>query len=71
MDLFTQKESDHIYLVSRGAKGEIRCFELWYEETSNSFIIHRQSSQYQGKIVDQPDIEITEETILIIFIIIS
>lgn len=59
-NLFTQQESEHIYLVSRGAKGEIRCFELWYEQIDDYFVIHRESCQYKGKVIQQPDIEIYE-----------
>ena len=59
-NLFTQQESEHIYLVSRGAKGEIRCFELWYEQVDDYFVIHRESCQYKGKVTKQPDIEIYE-----------
>ena len=60
-DLFATKESKHTYLVSRGAKGEIRCYEFWYEGTDDgSYIIHRQSCQYKGKVTEQPPIIITE-----------
>ena len=60
-NLFATKESNHTYLVSRGAKGEIRCYEFWYEGLNDSeFVIKRQSSQYKGKVTNQPDIYITE-----------
>lgn len=56
-NLFSQKESKHEWLVSRGAKGEIRCFELWYEQLDDEvYVIHRQSCQLGGKITNQPDI---------------
>lgn len=60
-DLFSQKEFPHEWLVSRGAKGEIRCFELWYEQLEDDvYVIHRQSCQFGGKITNQPDIIIDE-----------
>ena len=60
-DLFSTIESKHTYLVSRGTKGEIRCYEFWYEQLADGgYVIRRQSSQYNGKIVNQPDIYITE-----------
>ena len=57
-DLFPSP--DHTWLVTRGAKGEIRCFELWYEKVNECYIIHRESSQFGGKIVEQPSITICE-----------
>lgn len=59
-DLFGNKEQTHVWLVSRGAKGEIRCFEMWYEKEDNCYIIYRQSSQWGGKVVNQPSITICE-----------
>ena len=59
-DLFGNKEQTHVWLVSRGAKGEIRCFEMWYEKEDDCYIIYRQSSQWGGKIVNQPSITICE-----------
>ena len=59
-NLFATEESKHTYLVNRGAKGEIRCYEFWYEEVDGAYIIHRESCQYRGKVTEQPSITITE-----------
>lgn len=59
-DLFESQTPDHSWLVSRGAKGEIRCFELWFEKDEDCYVIHRQSFQWDGKRVNQPDIYICE-----------
>ena len=59
-DLFASQEQTRTWLVTRGAKGEIRCFEIWYEKEGECYIIHRQSSQWGGKIVEQPSITICE-----------
>lgn len=56
-DLFTKP---HRWFVNRGAKGEIRCFELWYEKEGDCYVIHRQSSQWNGKVTEQPSISICE-----------
>ena len=59
-DLFASQEQTRTWLVTRGAKGEIRCFEIWYEKEGECYIIHRQSSQWGGKVVEQPSITICE-----------
>ena len=59
-DLFATKESKHTYLISKGTKGEIRCYEFWYENLDGIYVIHRQSCQYKGKVTEQPLITITE-----------
>ena len=59
-DLFASQEQTRTWLVTRGAKGEIRCFEIWYEKVDECYIIHRQSSQWGGKVVEQPSITICE-----------
>ena len=60
-DLFSSLEPKHTYLVSRGAKGEIRCYEFWYEKiTDDHYIIRRRSCQYKGKVTNQPNIDIVE-----------
>ena len=59
-DLFSSQEQTHCWLVSRGARGEIRCFEIWYEKEGDCYVIYRQSSQLGGKIVEQPSITICE-----------
>lgn len=45
------------YLVGRDTKGKIRVSIIGYEliEETKSFIIHRQSGQLHGKLIDQPD----------------
>jgi hypothetical protein len=52
------KDPEHVWLISRGAKGEIRCFELWYEGINEIYTIHRESCQFRGKVTKQPDIVI-------------
>lgn len=59
-DLFSDQYSKESYLITRGAKGEIRCFKLWYEKQNDCYIIHRESSQLGGKIVEQPPITICQ-----------
>ena len=38
-DLFESQTQDHSWLVSRGAKGEIRCFELQKRERKRSLFL--------------------------------
>lgn len=58
-DLFSQNIEQEEFLISRDANGKIRCFHIWFEEISPElYIIHRESSQYKGKITSQPDIEV-------------
>lgn len=59
-DLFSEEYKKESYLVTRGAKGEIRCFKIWFESKDDCYIIHRESSQYGGKIVEQPPITICQ-----------
>lgn len=58
-DLFSQNIEQEEFLISRDANGKIRCFHIWFEEISPElYVIHRESSQYKGKITSQPDIEV-------------
>jgi len=60
-DLFESQEQTQCWLISRDAKGKIRCIDIHFtKEDDESFIIHRTSFQYKGKRTLQPDITITQ-----------
>ena len=60
-DLFESQEQTQCWLISRDAKGKIRCIDIHFtKEDDGTFIIHRTSFQYQGKRTIQPDIAITQ-----------
>ena len=48
------------FLITRDAKGKIRCIDINYTQEDGGHCIHRTSWQYQGKRTEQPDILITE-----------
>lgn len=58
-DLFESQQQDQYWLISRDAKGKIRCIDLNYIKEGDGYVIHRTSFQYQGKRTKQPDITIT------------
>lgn len=59
-DLFESEYQNQYWLISRDAKGKIRCIDLNYTKEGDGYVIHRTSFQYQGKRTNQPDITITE-----------
>lgn len=59
-DLFESQEQTQCWLISRDAKGKIRCIDIHYtKEDDSEYIIHRHSFQYKGKRTVQPEINIT------------
>ena len=48
------------FLITKDAKGKIRCINIDYCKEGDGYIIHRTSWQYQGKRIEQPDIVVTE-----------
>lgn len=59
-DLFEKEFQTNAYLVSKDAKGKVRCVRLWYEwnDSAHAYLIKRQSWQLNGKRLDHPDIPI-------------
>jgi len=48
------------FLITKDAKGKIRCINVDYCKEGDGYVIHRTSWQYQGKRIEQPDIVVTE-----------
>ena len=61
-DLFEKEFQTNAYLVSKDAKGKVRCVRIWYEwsDSTHAYLIKRQSWQLNGKRLDHPDIPITK-----------
>lgn len=59
-DLFESQNQDQCWLITRDAKGKIRCIDVNFTKEGDGYIIHRTSYQYQGKRTKQPDISITQ-----------
>lgn len=52
--------SSNEFLITKDAKGKIRCINIDYCKEGDGYTIHRTSWQYQGKRIEQPDINITQ-----------
>lgn len=50
-DLFEKEFQTNAYLVSKDAKGKVRCVRLWYEwnDSAHAYLIKRQSWQLMVK----------------------
>lgn len=48
------------FLITKDAKGKVRCIDINYTPEDDGYCIHRTSWQYQGKRTEQPDITITQ-----------
>lgn len=59
-DLFESQEQTQCWLISRDAKGKIRCIDIHFTKEGDGYIIHRTSFQYKGKRTLQPSINITQ-----------
>ena len=59
-DLFESQEQTQCWLISRDAKGKIRCIDINFTKEGDGYVIHRTSFQYQGKRTLQPSITITQ-----------
>lgn len=59
-DLFEETFQTNAYLVSKDAKGKVRCVRIWYEwsDSAHAYLLKRQSWQLNGKRIDHPDIPI-------------
>lgn len=61
MDLFNQEpDKSLVYLISRDAKGKIRCIKTEYQKITDGYVIYRYTWQLGGKNTKQPDIFITK-----------
>ena len=48
------------FLITKDAKGKVRCIDINYAPEGDGYTIHRTSWQYQGKRIEQPDITVTQ-----------
>ena len=61
MDLFDQTpDKTSVYLISKDAKGKIRCIHTNYSKNKEGYVIHRTTWQLGGKQTVQPEISITK-----------
>lgn len=59
-DLFESQEQTEAWLITRDAKGKIRCIRIYFTKEGDGYIIHRISYQHLGKRTVQPEIAVTQ-----------